>query len=441
MKRSQFLAQQAAEKLKKAQALMAAFEGKTLPEEQYNSVEALLKEVDQLNAQAEQAKKAEQLEEKYKTPATSLPLKTKGDDPEEAPEGKGADPAQPKDEKGQKGPFKSLGEQLIAVKEYATKGAHAEEFANIKATGNNEIIDSEGGILIQPDFAEGIFHEAFKVGELISRVRKYPIIGNYMRIRTIDETSRKNGSRYGGVQMQWVGEGQQSIAGKLNFDAIDLKLNKLMGYWYVTDENLEDAPFLSAFGKDAFTDEAIFQLDDAIWEGDGKGKPLGMFNSPAMIQVDKKAGQAADTVVVENILSIFSRVLTRSKKRGIWVYNQEVFEQLAQLKIGDRPVMMPQGGLSGLPYATILGRPAIELEQASALGDAGDVAFIDPTLYAMVQKGGVEITPSIHVKFLEDETCFRIKVRADGAPLIKSAVTPFKGTKTLSGFVTVADRA
>jgi hypothetical protein len=49
----------------------------------------------------------------------------------------------------------------------------------------------------------------------------------------------------------------------------------------------------------------------------------------------------------------------------------------------------------------------------------------------------MESASSMHVRFLNDEMAFRITFRVDGHALWNSALTPFKGTNTLSPFVTL----
>ncbi len=93
------------------------------------------------------------------------------------------------------------------------------------------------------------------------------------------------------------------------------------------------------------------------------------------------------------------------------------------------------------PFATLLGRPIIPTEFNSALGEKGDIVLMDLSQYLMIQKGGVKQDTSIHARFINDETTFRFVVRMDGQPIWDAPLTPFKGSDTLSPFVTLAERA
>jgi len=109
---------------------------------------------------------------------------------------------------------------------------------------------------------------------------------------------------------------------------------------------------------------------------------------------------------------------------------------------GGQLVFVPPGGLSGAPYGSLLGRPVIPIEQASALGDVGDIILADLNGYILAQKGGVQADVSIHVEFVSDQQVFRFIMRIDGQPVRASALTPYKGgaNATQSHFVALEAR-
>ena len=135
------------------------------------------------------------------------------------------------------------------------------------------------------------------------------------------------------------------------------------------------------------------------------------------------------------------------KPRSVWLINSEVQTQLPKLTVnvgtGGSVVYMPAGGLASLPYGTLFGRPVLEIEQASALGDVGDISLVDLSQYYLARKRGVQAASSIHVKFIEEETALRWSLRVDGRPSWASAITPFKAKSgnTISPFVALAARA
>lgn len=218
-----------------------------------------------------------------------------------------------------------------------------------------------------------------------------------------------------------------------------------MGLCYATDELLQDARALESVISDAFAEEFGFKIDDAILNGTGAGQPLGIMNSGALVTVPKETGQAAATIVYENIVKMWARLWARSRQNAVWYINQDIEPQLFRMSLavgtGGVPVYLPAGGLSQSPYGTLFGRPVISIEHAATLGAAGDILLCDLSQYLLIDKGGINAASSIHVRFLYDESVFRFIYRADGQPIWNSALTPFKGAAAQSPFIALATRA
>ena len=95
-----------------------------------------------------------------------------------------------------------------------------------------------------------------------------------------------------------------------------------------------------------------------------------------------------------------------------------------------------------MPVFTLLGRPVIFTEKAATLGSENDIALVDFGQYLIGGKsGGNVVNTSIHLKFDQDETAFKIRLRTDGQCWWKSALTPKNGSNTVSPIVTVAVRS
>ena len=346
----------------------------------------------------------------------------------------------------QKDRFKSFGEQLSAVIRASTPGGSADPRLFNAASGLGESVNSEGGFLVQTDFAQEILKNVWADAAIPSRMRRITISGNAngMTINGLDETSRADGSRAGGIQSYWTGEAAAKTASKPKFRQIEMKLNKLTGLCYATDELLEDASALESVITDGFKKEFDFKISDAAINGTGVGQPLGILNSGCLTTVTAESGQAADTIVYENIVNMWARMMASSRPNSVWMINQNCEPQLHTMSLavgtGGVPVYMPAGGASAAPYATLMGRPVLPIEQCSTLGDLGDIILADWSNYIFIDKGGLKKDVSIHVRFVYDESVFRFVYRADGQPVLASEITPYKGTDTLSHFVTLEAR-
>ena len=345
-------------------------------------------------------------------------------------------------------PFGSLGEQLLAIRAASdpTNPVMDPRLLAVRAaTGMNESVPSDGGFAVQKDFIAGIKERMHNEGQIFSRVNRTPIGANAngLKFNVIKENSRADGSRGGGVRAYWTDEAAALTASKTTLRQVELQLEKLTALMYLTGELQQDATALSARANRDFGRELLFKTEDAYWEGDGAGKPLGIVGHAGTVVVAKEAAQAASTVVSANIVKMWARM--RNRSNSVWMYNQEIEPQLLQMTqavgTGGTVTYMPPGGLSASPYATLMGRPMIPVEYASALGTAGDIVLCDWDAYESIDKGGPKYDSSIHVRFLFDEEVFRAIYRVDGQPLYNSALTPFKGSATTAHFVTLATRA
>jgi HK97 family phage major capsid protein len=340
--------------------------------------------------------------------------------------------------------FKSLGEQLMAVRKHFTGGLTD---VRLRApAGMGETDPSAGGFPVQVDFAQTILQRIYDMGEIASRVFRLNIStqANGIKIPGIDETSRATGSRWGGVQAYWLGEGDPIGASRPKFRLIELDLKKLGALWYVTDELMQDASMLTGIANEAFAQELTFTLEDSVLRGTGAGQPQGIFNSNALITVPAEKGQATKTLVYQNLLNMWARMWARSRLNAVWFINQDVEPQLYAVNqvIGTAgvPVYLPPGGISEKPYATLFGKPVIPIEYANTLGMPGDIILADLSQYVMVDKNAMQQMSSIHVRFVTDEMTFRITYRVDGQSIWQSPLVPYQGTNTKSPFILLAQR-
>ncbi len=338
--------------------------------------------------------------------------------------------------------FTSFGEQLHAIYNAAKPERSAMDARLFNgASGAGESVPSDGGFLVQSDFAAGLLKLTYETGILAARCKKIPISSgaNGVKINALDDDSRDNGARWGGIQAFWTGEADELTASKPKFRRMELTLKKLAGLCYTTDELLSDTMALESVIAQGFAEEFGFKMDDVILNGTGTNQPLGILKSNGLVTVAKETDQA-DKITVDNITKMWARCWGRSRNNSAWYINQELEPYLYALKIGDAPVYIPAGGLSASPYGSIFGRPVIPIEQCPGVGEKGDIILADLSQYLLVDKGGINAASSIHVRFLYDENVFRFTYRVDGQPIWNAPITPYKGAGTLSPFVTLAAR-
>ena len=306
---------------------------------------------------------------------------------------------------------------------------------------NNETVDREGGFLVPIQHEATLLNKVHNEGKVFPRCRQISMTSKTMEVPYVDENSRANGSRYGGVQGYWVAEGASHTASKPAFSKLTLQARKLACLGYVTDELEEDStPGAMALVADLFAKEIAFRLDDAVVNGSGSGMPEGFTNSGAYIT----ATQAKNAVLGDGVLNMWKRLPLDSRANAVWFYNPEVEDELAKLAVDaisvvgtGAPALLNQlsAGLQG-PPTTLLGRPAIPIEQAGLTTADKAIFLCDMTQYVLGVRRGIQTQSSMHVQFTTDQMAFKVTMRVDGRSWWESALTPYSGSSdTLSPFI------
>ena len=303
-------------------------------------------------------------------------------------------------------------------------------------------IPADGGFLIPETLRSELLSVALETAIVRPRARVIPMSSLRLPIPSVDATSNVS-SVFGGVVCYWTEEGATLTESQASFGRVVLEAKKLTAYSEAPNELIADAPGFGAF-LDQILPEAISWYEDlAFLTGTGVGEPLGVLNGSAAIEVTKESGQVADTIVWENIVKMYSRMLPSSLGRAVWIASINSFPELATMALsvgtGGSAVWL-NNGVEGPPM-TILGRPVIFTEKAPVVGDAGDITFVDFGYYLIGDRQVMQASSSPHYKFASDKTAFRIIERVDGRPWLESAITPQNNGSTLSPIVKIAARA
>lgn len=306
-------------------------------------------------------------------------------------------------------------------------------------------VGSDGGFLVPESFRSQLMSVALEEGIVRQRAMVIPMPTARVSLPVIDSTTNA-GSVFGGMVAYWTEEGGAGVPTSAKFAVTTLDAKKLMGYSVVPNELFTDAAeSFGAFLGQKWPQAIAFTEDSAYVSGTGVGEPLG-FNrveNKAMIAAAKETNQTADTILWQNIVKMYSRMLPSSLSKAVWIANIDVFPELATMAMsvgtGGGPIWLNNGAAG--PPMTILGRPVIFTEKMETLGDAGDISFVDLSYYLIGDRQAMTMATSADAEFQTDKTAVRIISRGDGRPWLKTAITPAKGANTLSPFVRLAARA
>jgi HK97 family phage major capsid protein len=326
----------------------------------------------------------------------------------------------------------------------AVQNATPEELPIYRALKNySSDIPSDGGFLIPETLRANLLSVALESSVVRPRAFVVPMESLRVPFPTVDETTHV-GSVFGGLVGRWTPEGTEATDDTAKFGVVTLEAGRLEIYCEVPDTLVNDSAIsFDAYLAGKMPEAMAFYEDRAFLKGNGAGQPLGALNASAMIQVAKQTGQAADTIVWQNIVKMYARMLPSSLMRAVWVVSPDTFPELATMALsvgtGGAAVWLPDG--TGTPQMTLLGRPVVVTEKAEVLGDAGDINFIDFGYYLIGDRQAMSSTSSEHFKFSSSKIAYKVIERVDGRPWIASAITPENGGSTLSPFVQIAARA
>lgn len=327
-----------------------------------------------------------------------------------------------------------------ATAERTERLAKLEEIQNSYGT----TVPSEGGFMVPEEFRSDILRLSLEKSVVRPRARVIPMAGGKLNFPMIDSTTN-NGTVHGGIEFFWTEEGGEIPESQAKFGSVKLEPWKLTGLAHVRNELVRDWGAFGMFIDELFPEAMAFSEDVAFLKANGVGKPLGALHADngAIVTVAKESGQTADTIVWENVIKMYSRLLPSSLENAAWLASPDTFAELATMALavgtGGVAVWLTDG--TSKPVLTLLGLPVVRTEKAPGiLGEQGDLSLVDFGFYLIGDRQAMEVKSSEHVRFTSDQTTYRIIERVDGTPWIQSPITPENGGPTLSPFVQLGER-
>lgn len=227
---------------------------------------------------------------------------------------------------------------------------------------------------------------------------------------------------YGGVSVDWVGEGSEPTESDAKVREITWKPHEASGYITVTNKLLRNwqaaSPFLEARLRGAMSAAE----DREFLSGTGVARPTGLINSAAAYTV---ARTTAAQVKLADLHAMIQRAMGPNQ---IWIANQAVMAYFLALQDNSASAGVGQyiwqpSAREGQPDA-LFGRPIFWHQRSPALGSKGDLVLASLGSYVIKDGSGPYVAMSEHVHFKANKTVIKIVWNVDGKPWLKK---PFKG--------------
>lgn len=225
----------------------------------------------------------------------------------------------------------------------------------------------------------------------------------------------------------WIEEGGQLTFGDAAFDQKFMDAHKLHVAIKVTEELLFDSAFnienyiISQFGKALANAE-----EDAFLNGDGTGKPYGLFNAT-------KGGQVAKTLTAalkaDDVLDLVYKLKRPYRKNASFIMNDATLAEIRKLKDNDGRYLWEPSFVAGEPD-----RIAGYQVHTSAYAPTNAIAFGDYSYYNIGDRGGRSFTALRELFAGNGMVGYVAKERVDGLLLLPEAVQILKlKTTTTTG--------
>jgi HK97 family phage major capsid protein len=228
---------------------------------------------------------------------------------------------------------------------------------------------------------------------------------------------------YGGVEVQWIGEGDEKPETDAKLRQVTLTPHEVAGFVTVTDKLLRNWAASDGFIRNLLR-EAVYGAEDfAFLRGNGVAKPLGVLNSPARYVVPRTT---ANQVVYEDLVNMVARLLMRGAGSPVWSMPQSLLPFIATLKDEAGNLIWAPNAQAGFA-GTLLGYPVRWNNRSPALGQEGDVLLADFSYYLIKDGSGPFVAASEHVKFTSNKTVIKIFWNVDGQPWLLEPFTEENG--------------
>lgn len=311
--------------------------------------------------------------------------------------------------------FRSLGE-LISCYRSDPYDPRLKEYREL-AAGTK----ASGGVFVPPKFSAQLFE--ITPEEAVVRPRALVIPAeesapdSSITFPALDQGAGSN--MYGGVEVNWIGEGDEKPETNAKFKDLTLTPHEVAAHIIVTDKLLRNAPAVNTIITKLFRGAISAAEDDAFLYGDGVGKPNGAMASPAAITVPRKT---ANLITYADIVAM----IAQAKLGGalIWAASQSILPQLLTMK-DDAGNLIFQPNISEKMTGTLLGYPIQFKENVPVLGQAGDLVLADMGYYLIKDGSGIFIQASEHPMFKQNKTIVKAFWNVDGKPWVNA---PFEMT-------------
>lgn len=272
--------------------------------------------------------------------------------------------------------------------------------------------DSEGGYLVPDEFErtlvealeeENVFRTLAHVIKTSSGDRKIPVVASKGTASWVDE------------------EGAYTESDDA-FSQVSIGAYKLGTMIKVSEELLADSVFdLEAYISKEFARRIGAREEESFFNGDGKGKPLGILAAAGGAEVGVTAASAT-AITADEVIDLFYSLKAPYRKNAVWLLNDATVKQIRKLKDTTGQYLWQPSLVAGTPD-TILGRPVkTSAFMPTAAVGAKTIAFGDFKYYWIVDRQGRTFKKLSELYAANGQVGFMGTQRVDGKLILPEAI-------------------
>ena len=272
--------------------------------------------------------------------------------------------------------------------------------------------DAEGGYLVPDEYEktlidgleeENIFRKIAKVINTSSGDRKIPVVATKGTASWVDEEGLINES--------------DDTFGQVSIGAY--KLGTLIK---VSEELLNDSVFdLEDYISTEFARRIGSREEDAFFNGDGVGKPTGIFNSTGGAEIGVTSASAT-AITADELIDLFYSLKAPYRKNAVWVLNDATVKAIRKLKDNNGNYLWQPAITANTPD-TILGKPVFTSSYVPTIGaGAKSIAFGDFTYYWVADRQARSFKRLNELYAATGQVGFMATQRVDGKLILPEAI-------------------
>lgn len=206
------------------------------------------------------------------------------------------------------------------------------------------------------------------------------------------------------------------------FNQVSIGAYKLGTLIKVSNELLNDSVFnLEQYISKEFARRIGNKEEDAFFNGDGSGKPVGIFHSTGGAQVGVTAASTS-AITADEVIDLFYSLGAPYRKNAVWVVNDATVKAIRKLKDGNGNYLWQPALTSGTPD-TLLGRPVKTSAYVPTIASGAKViAFGDFGYYWIADRQGRVFKKLSELYAATDQTGFVATQRVDGKLILPEAI-------------------